>query len=58
MQVEYQKNSEDTTTADLFVIGVCLGLQVNGDTHRIALNREQWRLLAQIADRRSRIEGK
>lgn len=56
MRVEFQKNDEPVRDdADLFALGVCLGITVGEDTYRIALTPSQWKLLSKSAANRAEV---
>jgi hypothetical protein len=42
--------STDMREADLFVIGRCLAVEVDGTIHRMYLTPSQWALLARAAE--------
>ena len=54
MQVIHAVDDGPEGVADLMVLGVCLGIEIDGHMHRIKLTDGQWQVLAQSATRVAR----
>jgi hypothetical protein len=49
MKVDYVNGNGKAKQAELYRIGTCLGLEVDGKMHRIGLTRGQWEILRDSA---------
>jgi hypothetical protein len=58
MIVTFQKPGEAEKDVDMFVIGTCIAIDetIGGNPTRIRLTQSQWKLLADIAERKGRGE--